>query len=149
MGTADGWNGNSGTGGAAGAGNPSNGQNGAVYRVSLIKDDLGRAGTGYAVLAASIATTIVGGGGGTGLTIIIESVTLTGQITSIRIGQPGGGYGPASVVTITGGGGDAQVQIEAVGQSVDVTNAITTVGGDNYWNFRKYWLICRTIIIYF
>ena len=105
---------------------PGPGRNGAAYRVSLVTNENGVAGSGYAVSTTPVTTTIVGGGIGNGLTIIIERVDALGQIISIRIGQPGGDYSPASFVTVDGGTTLAQVRIEAIGQSVDISNAVQT-----------------------
>ncbi len=105
---------------------PGPGRNGAAYRVSLVTNENGVAGSGYTVSTTPVTTTIVGGGIGNGLTIIIERVDALGQIVSIRIGQPGGDYSPASFVTVDGGTTLAQVRIEAVGQSVDISNAVQT-----------------------
>ena len=102
---------------------PGPGRNGAVYRLSLIKNERGVAGTGY-VLGTHSTTAVLANG----LTIVVDNVNANGEISSIRIGQPGSGYSSGITVDIDhiapNTGTTAQVLIEAVGQSVDISNAV-------------------------
>lgn len=66
-------------------------------------------GTGY-TNATGVATT---GGTGTGLTVDIT--TAAGAVTVVAIATPGTGYTAGDVITITGGGADATIQVDTIG----------------------------------
>lgn len=66
-------------------------------------------GTGYSD-ATDVATTA--SGAGTGLTVDI--ITDAGAVTAVAINQPGEGYIVGEIITITGGGADATIEVLTV-----------------------------------
>lgn len=76
-------------------------------------------GTGYTDPGATGVATTVAPAGGTGLTV--DYVTDgAGVITAITINTPGSGYSVGDVITVTGGGADATIEVLAVDGAVVV-----------------------------
>lgn len=87
---------------------------------------LSAAGSGYAV-ADGVATT---GGSGSGATINILSVGGSGEIATYSIASVGSGYAAGDVLSVSGGGGDADILVDDVvsgGLVVSVVTAGQTV----------------------
>jgi hypothetical protein len=79
-------------------------------------------GTGYTDPGATGVATTVAPAGGTGLTV--DYVTDgAGVITSVTISTPGAGYAVGDVITVTGGGADATIEVLAVDGAVVVDSA--------------------------
>jgi len=83
-------------------------------------------GTGY-ITATDVAT--VSGGSGTGLTLDITDSDLDGVIDSVVINQRGSGYVASEIVNITGGNGDASIQIQSVDANGSIQVATVNAGG--------------------
>jgi len=83
-------------------------------------------GTGYA-LATNNPTT----GAGAGLTVNITSVSAAGSITGVNINNPGLGYAAGNVISITGGGGNAQLTLSTLSNGV-IQNVNISNGGSGY-----------------
>ena len=83
-------------------------------------------GTGY-VTATDVAT--VSGGSGTGLTLDITDSDLDGIIDSVSINQRGSGYVASEVISISGGNGDASIQVQSVDANGSIQVATVNAGG--------------------
>jgi hypothetical protein len=83
-------------------------------------------GSGY-VTATNVAT--VSGGSGTGLTVDITDSNLDGVIDSITINQRGSGYIASEVISITGGDGNATIQVQSVDANGSIQVATVNAGG--------------------
>ena len=69
------------------------------------------AGTGYTT-ALNVLTT---GGSGTGL--IVNIIAVAGSITKVKISVSGSGYNIGDIITISGGGLDAQIKVNSIENS--------------------------------
>lgn len=83
-------------------------------------------GTGYSD-ATGVATTA--SGSGVGLTVDITQTG--GVIDTVAINAPGSGYTVGEVITITGGNGDATIEVLTVNAGGEILT-ITVAGTENY-----------------
>ena len=93
-------------------------------------------GTGYTT-ATAVATT--SSGSGTGLTVDITAVA--GAITAVSINGDGQGYAVGETITITGGNGDATINVATIkqmqvgnsiiGSTTSTTATITAIGSNS------------------